>query len=635
MKYNKNTKNLTFGILAVLVSVVAVGLAYAGFSQTLNINGSANVISSKWDIYFANLSSANTTGTASLVTGANIIAKTTIGTYDVEFYTPGDSLTYTFDVTNQGDFDAILYNLTKSAPTCNSSDSNASANRVCSHLTYTLKYTSNNQDVAEGNTLLVGETKNMTLKLVYNLDTPASDLPDVDVVVSSLGIRLQYNQNSSYGGNGSGGNNSNAQATSASLFTYQINNNEVTITNYVANDMGVTYTVSNQSACGNYLKQSWNCDNSECETNAEQLCENGTNDWGNDLEEYIIWEIPSSDYASAGLSNVSIIPVMKEATYTVSNQSACGNYFKQRWNCGNSECETNAEQLCENGTDDWGHNLEGYIIWEIPSSDYASAGLSNVNIQTTILPTNVVIPSTIEGYPVTAIADYAFDEKWLTSVTIPSSVTSIGDEAFANNQLTSVTIEGKTSASAFDYYGEDLYGWNENVSCVVNNKVYNSNGCIHWIEPIYLYTSANSDGDFLRVGDTLVVNGTTVFDNFEDARYRGQNFTTAHITNSNNEIIDSYVAFKVGNTIYYLRGGNSVFFQDNQNEVDRAFPGICSGSNFYSCDDSSNSGLAAYFNSTGNYGVTVYSRPNEYYACVVKHESYYNSIISFCTFDAD
>ena len=199
--YNKNTKNLTFGILAVLVSVVAVGLAYAGFSQTLNINGSANVISSKWDIYFANLSSANTTGTASLVTGANIIAKTTIGTYDVEFYTPGDSLTYTFDVTNQGDFDAILYNLTKSAPTCSSSDSNASANRVCSHLTYTLKYTSNNQDVAEGDTLLVGETKNMTLKLVYNLDTPASALPSVDVVVSSLGITMTYNQNSSYGGN--------------------------------------------------------------------------------------------------------------------------------------------------------------------------------------------------------------------------------------------------------------------------------------------------------------------------------------------------------------------------------------------------------------------------------------------------
>ncbi len=32
-----------FGVLALIVSLVAVSLAYAGFTATLNINGTANV----------------------------------------------------------------------------------------------------------------------------------------------------------------------------------------------------------------------------------------------------------------------------------------------------------------------------------------------------------------------------------------------------------------------------------------------------------------------------------------------------------------------------------------------------------------------------------------------------------------
>jgi len=57
-------------------------------------------------------------------------------------------------------------------------------------------------------------------------------------------------------------------------------------------------------------------------------------------------------------------------------------------------------------------------------------------------PTNLVIPSTTNGYPVTGIANNAFQGKsTLKSVTIPNSVTSIGNSAFfACTSLTSVTI---------------------------------------------------------------------------------------------------------------------------------------------------------------------------------------------------
>ena len=43
----------------------------------------------------------------------------------------------------------------------------------------------------------------------------------------------------------------------------------------------------------------------------------------------------------------------------------------------------------------------------------------------------MIIPSEIEGYPVTSIGDYAFSScDSLTSVTITNSVTSIGNRAF-------------------------------------------------------------------------------------------------------------------------------------------------------------------------------------------------------------
>ena len=192
----RNSKNIVFGMLALVVSVVAIGLAYAGFTGTLNINGTGNVVSSKWDIYFANLSNAATTGTANVVTPATISPKTKIGDYYVELATPGDSVTYTFDVVNDGSFDAVLTTLTKSAPTC------SGGAIICNYLSYTLKYT-NGAEVAENDILLQGQTKNMTLKLTLDSNMPASALSSTEVSVSNLGITLLYSQGSSFNGTNS------------------------------------------------------------------------------------------------------------------------------------------------------------------------------------------------------------------------------------------------------------------------------------------------------------------------------------------------------------------------------------------------------------------------------------------------
>lgn len=67
----------------------------------------------------------------------------------------------------------------------------------------------------------------------------------------------------------------------------------------------------------------------------------------------------------------------------------------------------------------------------------------------------VAIPSTIDGWPVTAIGNNAFDGHVdVTNITFPNSLTSIGEEAFAECVLTSITVPSSVTSigrGAFSY----------------------------------------------------------------------------------------------------------------------------------------------------------------------------------------
>jgi len=91
--------------------------------------------------------------------------------------------------------------------------------------------------------------------------------------------------------------------------------------------------------------------------------------------------------------------------------------------------------------------------------------------------TTVVIPTTLDGYPVTAIGVRAFQDMSLTSVsipegivvidalsfnrthltavTLPSTLTTIGTEAFSENNLTSITIPAAvTTIDSYAFYSQ-------------------------------------------------------------------------------------------------------------------------------------------------------------------------------------
>jgi len=190
----KERRIKVLSVVALVVAVLGLTVAFAALSTTLTINGTASVDAATWDIHFENLSEGKTTGSAVVNQEPSISGEksTIIGDYDVTITKPGDSVSFTFDVKNTGTIDASLSELTKAlTPTCTSNSAvDEDESIVCDGLTYTLTYTDNETPVAKSDTLNQGETKNLTLKLAYDSDQVPSD----DVEISNLGITLQYTQ---------------------------------------------------------------------------------------------------------------------------------------------------------------------------------------------------------------------------------------------------------------------------------------------------------------------------------------------------------------------------------------------------------------------------------------------------------
>ena len=113
---NRNLNIISVTILVVAV-IAGISMAYAAFTQTLTINGSATAKQSSWNIKFANLKPVATTGTAAETTTPKL-ADTSIGNFNVSVKTPGDSVTYTFDIVNSGSFNAKISTITVGKPVC-------------------------------------------------------------------------------------------------------------------------------------------------------------------------------------------------------------------------------------------------------------------------------------------------------------------------------------------------------------------------------------------------------------------------------------------------------------------------------------------------------------------------------------
>lgn len=215
----KKNLGVVTGAVALMVSVIALTVAYATYSSNVTIEGSGTAAAAKWSVKFQNLVGASNTGTTPTGTLGNsggfaVTARetsrptlsssgTSITNMGVEVKTPGDYVYYVFDIVNDGDFAAeIDTGFAVPTPTCTagaSSTNDDDDDNVCGLLSYTLNYyTPSTQTVgsavATGNTWAIGESKTVILKLQYNTTNNQNLLPTDDVSIGNLDITIPFIQ---------------------------------------------------------------------------------------------------------------------------------------------------------------------------------------------------------------------------------------------------------------------------------------------------------------------------------------------------------------------------------------------------------------------------------------------------------
>ena len=195
-KIKNNKLSIAMGILS---SITLIAIIYAAFTKQVQINGTCNIRDSKWDSHFTDISSAITTGTAKEITAPTINQEhpNTINDYEVSLTTPGDSISYELEVTNDGDYDAILTDYTiNNKPICKVGNSTEakSAQDVCEYLEYKITYKGGallqkNVDVLKSKQKAI-----FIITLTYKEFNDSSKLPTENVSIEGLQVSVTYSQ---------------------------------------------------------------------------------------------------------------------------------------------------------------------------------------------------------------------------------------------------------------------------------------------------------------------------------------------------------------------------------------------------------------------------------------------------------
>ena len=160
----------SFIAILVLVLVLGISIGYAALSTTLNINGSTTIGKSSWDVHFANVIES-----AGGVTATRPAAITAGQTYEVTLPTPGTFYEFTVDVVNAGSLDAKL-----SADAAVEGVSPAQA----VYTKYSVVWSDTGVAPRTGDVIGAGERKTAKVRVEYNKDVTAAQLPTTDQVLT-------------------------------------------------------------------------------------------------------------------------------------------------------------------------------------------------------------------------------------------------------------------------------------------------------------------------------------------------------------------------------------------------------------------------------------------------------------------
>lgn len=169
-------------VLAVAILVMSVG--FAVFSANINFNGTANVSSTRWNVFLDESTYQKTEGSVESVSEPTI--NTNSMTYSVNLTKPGDFYEFTIHVKNTGSFNAKLKSLTMT-------DISEHSNYLKYTITYAgTPYTSSNSSLSIPLNAGTGDEE-VKVRVEYVQPLQATDLPS-ELKAITLNAAFDYEQ---------------------------------------------------------------------------------------------------------------------------------------------------------------------------------------------------------------------------------------------------------------------------------------------------------------------------------------------------------------------------------------------------------------------------------------------------------
>ncbi len=179
----KERRIKVLSLVALIVAVLGLTIAFAALSQTLTINGRASMESSQWDVHFENLSNANITGDATEVSKPQITdGGITINNMNVSLVKPKDKVEYTVEIVNDGTINAKIEQIQMTQLTEEQSK----------YLEFYATY-SDGRSISESNILKANQREKVKIVIGFKEDLTSEDLPKETTTID-LSLTIDYVQ---------------------------------------------------------------------------------------------------------------------------------------------------------------------------------------------------------------------------------------------------------------------------------------------------------------------------------------------------------------------------------------------------------------------------------------------------------
>ena len=176
-------KSLWFMIVLLLLFL---GIGYAYLSTTLSINGTTDIDSNTWDVYFDNVNVTSGSVSGEQEIEAPTITSDTTVEYHVRLKEPGEFYEFTIDVKNDGTIDAMIETITKKVN---------GGTTIPAYLNYTVTY-SDDLEIEDNHLLAAESLETYKVRIEYRTDIDPSDLPSTAQNLS-LSFGVEYVQSDS------------------------------------------------------------------------------------------------------------------------------------------------------------------------------------------------------------------------------------------------------------------------------------------------------------------------------------------------------------------------------------------------------------------------------------------------------